>query len=210
MTHDQTLSEPICYVVIGGDCADCRLPHRHHHPPAECGSGQRFSAFQTRLSVAVIPLGGCGNAFDAARYAQLRLAVDVVGDLGGYPHVVPNAAAARWRLVALTGPDIRFNRVGTDLLHRLGAGVDVRVCGPLVLHAAPDSQHRIGSLPDLLLRRLAAMTSQVVRCIEGATTARSHDGPATPIKENPTPWTRPGHAAPTSSRRSYAAIAAAG
>lgn len=212
MTHSnvQRLGKPICYVVIDPDCADCEIPIRHHQRVAQCASGQHFSAFQTRFSVGVIPSGGCVNGFDPAGYAQLRLAIDVIRDLGGYPQLVANAVAALWGLVALTGPRGGFNRVATELLHRMGANLGVRVRGPLVLHAAPDSRQHIGSLSDPLSRRLAEMTLQASRCIEGGNTGCGHIRPVISVKENLTPWSRPGHAAYMSSRRSHAAIAAAG
>jgi hypothetical protein len=204
---DRTLSKPICYVVIDPDRADSDVPIRRN-PGPELARRQSSSSFQVRFSLAeATPPGGCGTAFDPAGYAQLRLAVDVIRDLHGYPQWLPHAAAAQRGLVALAGPGGPFNRVATELLHRLGARLDVRVYGPLVLHAAPDSQQHIGSLSDVQLFRLAEMVIQIGLTIEGAKVDRVPVGHPIAAGENPTPWRRPGHAGHTSNRRSRAVAA---
>jgi hypothetical protein len=202
-------SKPICYIVIDADRAGSGIRIRHHNPDAEFTSGQQLSALQVRFSLAEPnpPDGASDNTFDAAGYAQLRLAIDVTRDLHGYPRRLPQAVAAEWGLVALAGPHGPYNSVGTELLYRLGATPELHVYGPLVLHAAPDSEQYIGSLSDLQLRRLAEMTIEIGRATEGS---KAHRGPThlpTAAKENRTPWSRHSHALRTPRQRSHAVTA---
>jgi len=100
--------------------------------------------------------------------------------LGDLVRLLSQATAPKWGVVALTEPPGTFNRVATELFHRLGAGPNVRVRGPVVLHAVPDSRLDIASLSDRHFRHLAHLPRRINHAVEG--------GPAQPLpRATPTP-----------------------